>query len=430
MAKQNKGKIYYSMQAISILPLLLFGLIIIFSSTFFFSRAIHKEVATEMEISAELCISLLDSVYPGDYQLKEHTVQGKTAYSLFKGDADITTEYALVDNIKSKTDMDVTLFYKDTRILTTIRSWDGLRLVGTGAPEAIISEVLEPGEPQFYDNVIINQTPYFAYYTPLTNRDGSVVGMLFIGKPTESVNKMIQSSVLPIIAIGVISLIITAWFSFRYAKQIVSTLQKLKEFFAKVSSGNLDATPDASILKREDEFTSIGQAAITMQRSLKTLIERDALTDLYNRRSCDKMLRETITKNRKHGTSFCTVLADIDHFKSINDTYGHESGDVVLQNIAKLLKTHIHKQGYVGRWGGEEFLMIYENCSLEQAKEKLSTLLVALRETTHKLDNGEIKVTLTFGVVCDSSLEPHELIKKADENLYMGKANGRDCIVS
>ena len=70
MAKQNKGKIYYSMQAISILPLLLFGLIIIFSSTFFFSRAIHKEVATEMEISAELCISLLDSVYPGDYQLK------------------------------------------------------------------------------------------------------------------------------------------------------------------------------------------------------------------------------------------------------------------------------------------------------------------------------------------------------------------------
>ena len=254
--------------------------------------------------------------------------------------------------------------------------------------------------------------------------------MLFIGKPTESVNKMIQSSVLPIIAIGVISLIITAWFSFRYAKQIVSTLQKLKEFFAKISSGNLDATPDASILKREDEFTSIGQAAITMQRSLKTLIERDALTDLYNRRSCDKMLRETITKSRKHGTSFCTVLADIDHFKSINDTYGHESGDVVLQNIAKLLKTHIHKQGYVGRWGGEEFLMIYENCSLEQAKETLSTLQVALRETTHKLDNGEIKVTLTFGVVCDSSLEPHELIKKADENLYMGKANGRDCIVS
>lgn len=430
MANQSKGKVYYSMQAISVLPLLLFGLIIIFSSTIFFSRAMYKEVSTGMEISAELCISLLDSAYPGDYYLEETEIGGKTAYSLYKGNTDITTEYALIDNIKAKTDMDVTIFYMDTRILTTIRNWDGMRLVGTGAPDAIVSEVLKPGQPQFYDKVIINQSPYFAYYTPLTNSDGSVVGMLFIGKPTESVNKMIQASVLPIIIIGVISLMITAWFSFRYAKEIVSTLHKLKSFFSKVSSGNLDATPDGSILKREDEFTEIGQAALTMQRSLKTLIERDALTDLYNRRSCDKMLRETIAKSRKNEKPFCTVLADIDHFKSINDTYGHESGDIVLQNIAKILKTHIHKQGYVGRWGGEEFLMIYENCTLEQAKEKLGDLQTILRETTHKFENAEIHVTLTFGAVCDSSLEPHELIKKADENLYMGKANGRDCIVS
>lgn len=430
MAKQNKGKVYYSMQAISILPLLLFGLIIIFCSTYFFTRAMHKEVATEMEISAELCKSLLDSVYPGDYQLKEDTIGDKTAYSLYKGDTDITAEYALVDKIKEQTDMDVTIFYMDTRILTTLRNWDGLRLVGTGAPDAVIAEVLETGTPQFYDKVIINHAPYFAYYTPLTNHDNSVVGMLFIGKPTESVNQMVQSSVLPIILIGAVSLIITALFSFYYAKQIVSTLHSLKSFFAKVSGGNLDATPEASILKREDEFSEIGQAALTMQRSLKTLIERDALTDLYNRRSCDKMLRQTINKSRIQETSFCTVLADIDHFKSINDTYGHESGDIVLQNVAKLLKTHMHKQGYVGRWGGEEFLMVYENCTIEQAKEKLTSLQTILRETLHKFENGETYVTLTYGLVCDSSLEPHELIKKADENLYMGKANGRDCIVS
>ncbi len=430
MKSQNKGKIYYSMQAISILPLLLFGLIIIFSSTYFFSSAMHKEVATEMEISAELCKSLLDSVYPGDYHLEESTVDGKTAYSLYKGDADITTEYALVDNIKAKTDMDVTLFYMDTRILTTITNWDGLRLVGTGAPDAIVAEVLKPGTPKFYNKVIINQSPYFAYYTPLTNSDGSVVGMLFIGKPTESVNTMITNSVMPIILIGIVSLVLTGLVSFYYAKQIIATLHKLKDFFSKVSSGNLNATPDASIMKREDEFTEIGQAALTMQRSLRTLIERDALTDLYNRRSCDKMLRTTINKARNNNRTFCTVLADIDHFKSINDTYGHESGDIVLQNVAKILKTHIHKQGYVGRWGGEEFLMVYENCNLEQAKEQLGTLQTILRETTHKFDNGEVHVTLTFGVVCDSSLEPHELIKKADENLYMGKANGRDCIVS
>lgn len=430
MGRQNKGKIYYSMQAISILPLLMFGLIIIFSSTYFFSRAMYEEVSTEMETAANLCDSLLNSVYPGDYRLAETSVDGKTAYSLYKGDSDITTAYELIDNIKSKTDMDVTIFYKDTRILTTITNWNGQRIIGTGAPQTVVTEVLEAGTPQFYDKVIINHSPYFAYYMPLYNSDGSAIGMLFVGKPTESVNNMITTSIMPIIIIGIISLAITGLFSFYYAKRIVSTLQKLKAFFAQVSSGNLNATPDSTILKREDEFSEIGQAALTMQRSLKTLIERDALTDLYNRRSCDKMLKETITRSRKNNLSFCVVLADIDHFKSINDTYGHESGDIVLQNVAKLLKTHIHKQGYVGRWGGEEFLMVYENCGLEQAKEQLGILQTIIRESSHQVNNHEIHVTITFGVICDSALEPHELIKKADENLYMGKANGRDCIVS
>ncbi len=430
MRSQNKGKIYYSMQAISILPLLMFGLIIIFSSTYFFSRAMYKEVSTEMETAANLCDSLLNSVYPGDYRLAETSVDDKTAYSLYKGDSDITTAYELIDNIKSKTDMDVTLFYKDTRILTTITNWDGQRIIGTGAPQTVVSEVLEAGSPQFYDKVIINHSTYFAYYMPLVNSDGTVIGMLFIGKPTESVNNMITSSVMPIILIGIISLAITGLFSFFYAKRIVSTLHRLKDFFAKVSSGNLNATPDASILKQEDEFSEIGQAALTMQRSLKTLIERDSLTDLYNRRSCDKMLRDTITTSQKNNQRFCVVLADIDHFKSINDTYGHESGDIVLQNVAKILKTHMHKQGYVGRWGGEEFLLVYENCDLEKTKEQLGILQTTLREMTHKIEDGQIHVTVTFGAVCDTSLEPHELIKKADENLYMGKANGRDCIVS
>lgn len=430
MGNKNKGKIYYSMQAISILPLLIFGLIIIFSSTYFFSRAMYKEVATEMEIAAELCNSLLDTVYPGDYRLEEENLNEKTAYSLYKGDLDITTDYALVDTIKSKTDMDVTVFYMDTRILTTITNWNGLRIVGTGAPTTVVSEVLETGSAQFYDKVIINHSPYFAYYMPLLNSDGSVVGMLFIGKPTETVNAMITASVMPIIIVGIISLALTGLFSFFYAKRIVSTLHKLKEFFAKVSSGNLNATPDATILNREDEFSEIGHAALSMQRSLKTLIERDSLTDLYNRRSCDKMLRSTIDKARNTNQSFCAVLADIDHFKSINDTYGHESGDIVLQNVAQILKKHIHKQGYVGRWGGEEFLIIYENCFLEQAKEQLALLQEIFHNTEHTVENYKIRVTLTFGVVCDTALEPHELIKKADENLYMGKSNGRDCIVS
>ncbi len=430
MAGQRKGKIYYSMQAISVLPLFIFGLILIFSSSFFFSKAMHKEVCNGLEDAAELCTALLDSTYPGDYRLVETDVNQRTAFSLYKGETDITTAYSLVDNIKSITDMDATLFYQDTRILTTITDWNGIRIIGSGAPENVVTDVLTTGTPRFYDNVLINNTTYFAYYTPVYNTDGSVAGMLFVGKPTDTVNKMIRQSILPVILIGCIGLLVTVFISFIYAKQIVTTLHKLKAFFAKAASGNLNTAPDASIMKREDEFSEIGQAALTMQRSLKNLVERDALTDLYNRRSCDKMLRATIDKARSNNTSFCAVLADIDHFKFINDTYGHESGDIVLQNVANLLKNHIHKKGYVGRWGGEEFLIIYENCELAQAKNYLQTLQTTIHETSHKVADTEIRITLTFGLVSDTALEPHELIKKADEHLYTGKKNGRDCIVS
>ena len=430
MAGQRKGKIYYSMQAISILPLFLFGLILIFSSSFFFSKAMHKEVANGLEDASELCTALLDSSYPGDYPLVETTVNSKKAYSLYKADTDITSAHSSVDSIKSITDMDVTLFYQDTRILTTISNWNGQRIVGTGAPDHIVSEVLSNGESRFYNNVLINNTTYFAYYAPIHNTDGSVVGMLFVGKPTDAVNKMVHGSTLPIILIGSIALLITGFFSFFYAKQIVSTLHKLKEFFNKVADGNLNASPDKCIMERNDEFSEIGRAALIMQRSLKNLIERDALTDLYNRRSCDKMLRKTIDKARANSTSFCAVLADIDHFKSINDTYGHESGDIVLQNVAKLLKSHMHKKGYAGRWGGEEFLMIYENCDMAQGKEHLQVLQTLIRESTHSVEGAEIHITLTYGLVCDTTLEPHALIKKADDHLYTGKKNGRDCIVS
>lgn len=101
MAGQSKGKIYYSMQAISILPLLLFGLILIFSSSFFFSKAMHK-VANGMETAAQLCISLLDCTYPGDYHLVEGSINNQKSFSLYKGEADITTAYSLVDQIKEK----------------------------------------------------------------------------------------------------------------------------------------------------------------------------------------------------------------------------------------------------------------------------------------------------------------------------------------
>ncbi len=430
MKKKRSATLYYSMQAISVLPLLIYGLIIIAFNSYAFSKSMNQEITASLEDSAELCIALLDTAHPGDYTLKEFDVAGQTAYSLYKGEADITSDYTLLDNIKESTGMDATLFYQDTRILTTIRNWDNQRIVGSTAPTNVIQDVLKTNQEKFYDNVIINGQPYFALYHPLTNEDGSIVGMLFIGKPTATVQKMRNSSIYPIIIVSVVALAIASIVSYTYSKRFLNALLKLKKFFRKVSTGDLNAKLDASILNRSDELSEIGEAVVTMQNSLRDLIELDTLTKLYNRRSGNKKLTQTHTKSKDSNTPFCIVLADIDYFKSINDTYGHHNGDIVLQNVAALLMKHTKDRGYAIRWGGEEFLLVFEKSTLLETLAYLKQLQNELHEYAHIFEDNQMHVTMTFGVASDINMDIHTLITTADAKLYQGKSSGRDCIIS
>lgn len=430
MNKNKKGKIYYSMQAMSLLPLLLYGILIIVFSTYSFSNVLTKEVATSLQDAASLCTSLFDAAYPGDYRLVESKSGAHTAYSLYKGDVDITTNHYILDQIKDSTSMDITLFYQDTRVLTTITNWSKQRIIGTGAPDIVVTEVLEQNQPRFYDNVIINGQTYFAYYKPLTNSDGSVVGMLFIGKPADAVLQKVNTSIYPIIWVGIIALILAAIVSLTYAKNFLGSLQKLKSFFRKVSTGDLNVELDKTVLDREDELSEIGRAALSMQRSLRNLVERDTLTELYNRRSGNQKLQTTYTQAQEKHTPFCIVIADIDHFKQINDTYGHHNGDIVLQNTARLLKKHTQGCGYAIRWGGEEFLLVFENCDLEAALMHLQQLQEELLHTPNHFEDTETYITMTFGVACDADRNVAQLLQVADEKLYEGKNSGRNCIIS
>jgi len=430
MKKAQKGKIYYTMQAISLLPILLFGLLILAFGTVSFTKAMTQEVYDYLDTSAHLLISLIDSNYPGDYTLKKQQIDNQTMYSLYKGEQDITTQYNMVDHFKEDTGMDVTLFYKDTRILTTVLDWDNKRIVGSVAPQQLMTEVQDTNEVRFYDNALINGQKYYACYHPLTNSDGSVVGMLFVGKPVEEIKNRIDGSLNPIIFVGLISLVIASIISYSYAKRIINTLHKIKSFFKKTATGNLNVKIDAAILKRNDEFSEIANAALSMQKSLRSMVELDGLTNLLNRRTGEQKLRSTYLSSDDAEIPFTIVMADIDYFKSINDTYGHHNGDVVLQNIAVLLKKYTSHKGYAIRWGGEEFMLVFENHTLEETLTCLEQLQAEIREFVHAIEETEIYVTMTFGVACDPTLEIEALIELADDKLYEGKSAGRDCIIS
>jgi len=162
------------------------------------------------------------------------------------------------------------------------------------------------------------------------------------------------------------------------------------------------------------------------QEQLHYLAEIDGLTTLYNRHKIEKTLHEEIQKVNENQEPLSIVLLDIDLFKAINDTFGHVLGDTILQEFAQILKENMPKGAYVGRFGGEEFLIVLPKSSKEEAMvvaEEIREKIKAYSFTTI----GE--KTASFGV---ASYERGEsfvaLFTRADRALYEAKASGRDCV--
>lgn len=424
MGTRGKGKIGYILQAMNIIPLVTFGVLILLLGTHWFTKSMYSEVEQDLYNVSCSIVTALDTLYPGDYELV-----GDIAYQLHKGDHDITGDYTLIDRIKKDTGLEITLFYQDTRILTTIFDNNGQRIVGSGAPDVVVRDVLYDGKSQFYNNTIIYGVSYFSYYTPLYNQDGSIIGILFVGKPSAHVEEAVQASIYPLINTDIILILIVSLFTFLYTKKFASSLLQIHGFLKEVSTGDLNTKLDTKILKRSDELGEIALSALNMQRSLRTLVDRDALTSLSNRRFGDIRLRKIIEESTAQGTPFCVAIGDIDFFKNVNDNYGHECGDQVLKDTAALLKQHMHGKGFVARWGGEEFLLVFERTDLDEAYLSLTKLLDGIRAMEVTYNEHNISITMTFGVTPGISTDIKELLRNADEKLYAGKASGRNVVV-
>lgn len=428
MKKKKRGNLYRKLQALSIFPLLALGIVVALFSINTFVNSLHFIVEEELAAVADTVTLTYDTLYPGDYELV-----GTVAYDLVKGGQVLTGDYSILDAVKENTRMELTLFYQDTRILTTICDTSGERIIGSGAPDKIISEVLKEGKPHFYDSAMINGEKYFAYYRPLINSDGTIAGMMFVGKPLITVNKSIIAAVTPVLLIAIVVALIVGLFTSAYVGNIVISLQKIQNFLFKISAGNLSVEMDRKVLSRNDELSEIGYSAVNMQRSLKTLIEQDALTELNNRRYGDSQLRQIQAKARSFGRDFTVAIGDIDFFKRVNDTYGHDCGDVVLKKVAAILKNKMAGKGYAIRWGGEEFLLVFNSSNLtyEDCCAEVDEILNQIRETDIQYENHTIRVTMTFGIVKGTSrTNVQEILREADNKLYHGKTTGRNQIIS
>lgn len=417
-------KLKTSLLIMAVVPIFILGVAITSFSLSSFTDAMYEEVEIELTNMAHTISHTLDMAYPGEY-----VVYGDSVRTLVKGEQILNDNFMLIDPIKVETGLDVSIFYGNLRYLTTIIDSEGNRLIGTYCTALVEKEVLNSGVGKFYNNIEVDTVKYFAYYLPLFNGD-KCVGMVAILKHASEVNSMVLNAALPTFFIAFIAMLITGFISVKYAKKLTKDLNRLKRFMNDVGLGKLKPDSGFELIERQDEISDMYKSALKMQKSLRELVEWDALTMIENRRSANKLLAEMQKDLEETNEKYVLVLGDIDYFKKVNDTYGHEAGDEVLKSVADVLKKNMKGKGFAARWGGEEFLLGFKSYTIGKAVDETRAILGEIRRMVVRYDEQDIKVTMSFGVsAADKELNVDKLIKSADEKLYKAKSDGRNRVI-
>ena len=171
-------------------------------------------------------------------------------------------------------------------------------------------------------------------------------------------------------------------------------------------------------------------ASTDVERKMTEIAQTDPLTGLLNRRRMEERLREEATRHRTRGANFSLILADVDHFKDVNDEHGHDAGDRVLRSVARVFESGLRGGDAVARWGGEEFLLLLPGTDLRAAEEVALRLRALAELRVAEIGGIPSTLTLTFGVASFASAASVDAcLKAADEALYRGKAAGRNRVV-
>jgi diguanylate cyclase (GGDEF)-like protein len=163
-------------------------------------------------------------------------------------------------------------------------------------------------------------------------------------------------------------------------------------------------------------------------RILEELATHDELTKIYNRRYFDEKLREYSLLTERFGQTLSCIMVDLDLFKKLNDTYGHQAGDLVLYNVAQHLRNTLRRTDVCARYGGEEFVILLPDTSLKNTLKIAEKLRGVMESVEHLYDGKVLRITASFGAASgEKTVDLNEaLVKRADDALYRAKQGGRN----
>jgi diguanylate cyclase (GGDEF)-like protein len=166
------------------------------------------------------------------------------------------------------------------------------------------------------------------------------------------------------------------------------------------------------------------------QEKMRRFAERDDLTGLWNHRIIIERLRQEVERSQRDRSPLTVILVDLDHFKNVNDTFGHLAGDMVLKEVSKILQRSVRNYDSVGRYGGEEFLLILPGSSFVGARLRSEQLRMAVQSARILHGETTIQLTASFGVASGFPPDHDAIIEAADAALYRAKNSGRNCVIA
>lgn len=284
---------------------------------------------------------------------------------------------------------------------------------------------------------------------------------LFAFQPKSEIDDLISSATQASIAILVISILIiflvAAWMFY----MLGVPLNRITKHIRRITDGDLDIE-NIDVGSRKDELGQLGNAFNSMHDTIKRQIKElnahreileqevkertkdlelankklelisktDELTGLPNRREMNETVANEMGRSARTHKPFCFIFIDIDHFKNINDTYGHACGDIILKSVAQTIRGLLRKYDVFARYGGEEFLTLLPETDLEGARVVAERFRRQIEKMTVRYADFTIKITITLGVAkFDDRLGADRSIQMADKALYQGKEGGRNRVI-
>jgi diguanylate cyclase (GGDEF)-like protein len=278
----------------------------------------------------------------------------------------------------------------------------------------------------------------FAHEVVIQNPDGAYPLRVMVSVPLNEVfadaNRALIRDLVGLI-VATLFLLIGAWYG--AGLFVIRKIEALLSAAARMRAGDLNARTGVRYGEEElgqlaRAFDDMAQALQQREQDLHEQAITDPLTGLYNRRYLKELLPRELVRGKRSGESIALILADIDHFKRVNDTFGHEAGDRVLTTVGALIKGNVRGSDIACRYGGEEFALVLPETGTEAAQRRAEDIRLALGQLSLNYLGkpiGRITISLGIALFPEHGEDMDTLLRAADEALYDAKGAGRDRVV-